>query len=71
MGHTKIISYQEVKSVMKQAEKNKPIDTIPDGAWEAGIINEDRDRKKQKNPNEITTDSQGNGYPVCRHRQES
>lgn len=56
---------------MKAAQKDKPIHTIPDGAWEAGIINEDHDRKKRQNPNDITTDSQGNGYPVCRNHKQS
>ncbi len=29
---------------MKAAEKDKPIHTIPEGAWEAGIINERTNR---------------------------
>lgn len=52
---------------MKVTEKNKPIHTIPDGAWEAGLISKQEDSLKQKRQNEITTDSQGNGYPTDKH----
>lgn len=52
---------------MKAAEKDKPIYTTPKGAWEGGIIN-NRETDDKKNPikhlNEITTDAQGNGYPI-------
>lgn len=49
---------------MKAAEKDKPIHTIPEGAWEAGIINERTNRLKHKNPDDTTTDFHGNGYPT-------
>lgn len=45
---------------MKQAYKKKSFQTIPDGVWESSSPNED----KKSNPNDITTDLQGNGYPV-------
>lgn len=48
---------------MKKAEKDNPINTIPKGAYEAGITNRSI-RNNDRNPNEITTDLQGNGYPV-------
>lgn len=54
---------------MKAAEKKKPIRTTPEGAWEGGIIN-DKNRFKHKNPNDITMDLQGNGYPVSRQEQD-
>lgn len=49
---------------MKAAEKDKPVHTIPEGAWEAGIINERNKKLTQKNPNDTTTDLQGNGYEI-------
>ncbi len=55
---------------MKPAFKDKKIRTTPKGAWEGGIVNE-RKEAKERDPNEITTDSQGNGYPVSVHKQNS
>lgn len=49
---------------MKSADKDKPIDTTPKGAWEGGIASFVNHAPMHRNPNEITTDSQGNGYPV-------
>ncbi len=49
---------------MKLAEKKEPIQTIPDGAWEAGMIHEKKNVSEKKRLNEITTDAQGNGYPI-------
>lgn len=54
---------------MKAAEKDKPIHTIPKGVWEGGIVNERKEN--HKNPNDLTTDSQGNGYPVFQQKQEN
>lgn len=48
---------------MKKAEKNNPVRTIPHGAYEAGATNQSI-RDNDWNPNDITTDIQGNGYPV-------
>ena len=55
---------------MKEAEKDKPIYTTPEGAWEGGVINERKNRIRHQNPNDITTDYQGNGYPVDRVEQD-
>ncbi len=49
---------------MKPTEKDKPVHTIPEGAWEAGMIHLKSDTPVHRDPNTITTDSQGNGYPV-------
>ena len=49
---------------MKPADKDKPIYTTPKGAWEGGIAS--LRKKTHKNPNTITTDLQGNGYPMPR-----
>ncbi len=48
---------------MKKAEKDNPINTIPKGAYEAGATNRSI-QNNNWNPNDITTDIQGNGYPV-------
>lgn len=55
---------------MKAADKDKPVYTTPKGAWEGGVINERKDRSGHKNPNDITTDAQENGYPVARVKQD-
>lgn len=53
---------------MKATEKKKPIHTTPKGAWEGGVVNERADERTEvtsrERLNEITTDSQGNGYPL-------
>ena len=51
---------------MKIPDKNKPIRTVPDGAWEGGLLHLKKDRPPHRSPDEITTDFQGNGYPVTR-----
>ena len=56
---------------MKATDKSKRIRTAPKGAWESGIINEEWHRSKRQHLNEITTDSQGNGYPISHKSQES
>lgn len=56
---------------MKATSKNKRIRTFPKGAWESGIINEKRKRSKEQHLNEITTDIQGNGYPVIQDGQNN
>lgn len=55
---------------MKAAKKDKPIHTIPKGAWESGIISDAKNASPQKHLNDITTDSQGNGYPILQHDQD-
>ena len=49
---------------MKVTDKDKQIRTAPKGAWESGDINEKKRRSRKQHLNEITTDIQGNGYPV-------
>lgn len=56
---------------MKVTDKNKSIRTAPKGAWESGVINEKKKPSKKQHLNEITTDSQGNGYPVCQKNQDA
>ncbi len=46
---------------MKKAEKDNPINTIPKGAYEAGSSNKSL---PNQNLNDLTTDIQGNGYPI-------
>lgn len=55
---------------MKPTDKDKSIHTAPKGAWESGIINAKRKHSGKQNPNDITTDIQGNGYPVSRKHQD-
>ena len=56
---------------MKAADKDKRIRTIPKGAWESGIINDEKNRSKKQHFNDITTDIQGNGYPVSHKNQDA
>lgn len=49
---------------MKQAEKDKPVHTAPKGVWEGSITLKKENKTKNEHLNEITTDEQGNGYPV-------
>lgn len=54
---------------MKLTDKKKPIRTIPEGAWESGSYSEGPEISEKKRLNEITTDYQGNGYPLSnKHR---
>ncbi len=55
---------------MKATDKKKSIATAPKGAWESGIINDRKNRSKEQQLNDITTDGQGNGYPVSRKYQD-
>ena len=58
---------------MKATDKNKRIRTAPKGAWESGIINENKKehRSKKQQLNDITTDIQGNGYPVSHKNRDN
>lgn len=56
---------------MKATDKDKRIRTAPKGAWESGIINEKEKRSKTQRLNDITTDMQGNGYPVIQKSQDA
>lgn len=55
---------------MKASDKSKRIRTIPKGAWEGGIINEKKNRCEKQHLNDISTDLQGNGYPVSHKNQD-
>lgn len=55
---------------MKQAESEKPIHTIPKGVWESSYPYKKGNKSKKEHLNEITTDAQGNGYPVSNSRQD-
>lgn len=56
---------------MKAADKNKSIPTIPKGTWESGIVVDKKERSQKQHLNDITTDIQGNGYPVTRKNQNN
>ena len=55
---------------MKRTAKDKSIRTAPVGAWESGIVNEKKKPCRRQHLNEITTDSQGNAYPIFRNKQD-
>ena len=55
---------------MKVTDKDKHIHTAPEGAWESGIINKKKEHSKKQHLNDITTDIQGNGYPVSQKNQD-
>lgn len=52
------------EAAMKKARDDKPVHTIPKGAYESGNINAELRKNKNNKLNDITTDSNGNGYPV-------
>ena len=56
---------------MKATDKDKVIRTVPKGAWEGGIINKKKKPSKKQHLNDITTDLQGNGYPVSNNKQSN
>lgn len=56
---------------MKAAEKDKQIHTTPKGVWEGSTTYKKEHKSKSVHLNEITTDSQGNGYPVSKTKQDS
>ena len=60
-----IIKTMEV--TMKITNKNGQINTIPDGIWESSPPEEDY----EPNKNDITTDLQGNGYPLNEEKQKN
>lgn len=55
---------------MKAPDKNKSIPTIPKGTWESGIVIDKKERSQKQHQNDITTDIQGNGYPIIREEQK-
>ena len=55
---------------MKVTDKDKPIRTIPEGVWESSNPNVKENCSKKQHLNNITTDIQGNGYPVSHKTQD-
>lgn len=55
---------------MKATDKDKTIHTMPKGVWEGGIVNERKKPSKEQQLDSITTDLQGNGYPIPEKRQQ-
>ena len=55
---------------MKAAEKDKPIHTTPKGVWESSTTYKKEHKTQKEHLNEITTDAQGNGYPISNSTQE-
>lgn len=55
---------------MKQAESDKPVHTAPKGMWEASTTYKKEHKTKNEHLNEISTDAQGNGYPVSGSGQD-
>ncbi len=55
---------------MKKAKGDNPINTIPKGVYEGGVINKEIRKNKNNELNDISTDTQGNGYPTNRHKEK-
>ena len=55
---------------MKVTDKDKRIRTAPKGAWESGSINEKENHSRKQHLGEITTDIQGNGYPISHKNRD-
>ncbi len=53
---------------MKVTGKKKPIHTIPGGVWESS---RPRSQKGKKDHPTLTTDLQGNGYPMNRSQNDA
>ena len=49
---------------MKKAKDDKRLQTIPEGSYEAGAMNRELRKNNSREVNDLTTDAQGNGYPV-------
>ncbi len=56
---------------MKATDKDKHIPTVPKGTWESGINNEKKKHSPKQHLNDITTDIQGNGYPVFQENRDN
>jgi hypothetical protein len=67
-GYTIFIKTQE--GIMKATDKNKIIHTTPKGAWEGGVINQRKKPSKKQHLEDISTDLQGNGYPIFQKGQK-
>ncbi len=55
---------------MKQAQKDKPIHTTPKGVWESSNTYKKEHKTRNEHLEEITTDAQGNGYPISKTQEE-
>lgn len=55
---------------MKISDKNKSIPTIAKETWESGIDIYQKERSQKQYLNDITTDIQGNGYPIIHEKQD-
>lgn len=55
---------------MQKPRDKETINTIPRGAYEAGTTDREMRTDECSHLNELTTDLQGNGYPVNRRRKE-
>ena len=55
---------------MKASDKNKNVRTVPEGTWESGIVIDKKNHSIKQHLNDITTDIQGNGYPIIHNNQD-
>ncbi len=55
---------------MKKAKDDKPTITMPKGAYECGTINQELRKNKNNSLNSLSTDIQGNGYPVSQSEKQ-
>ncbi len=55
---------------MQKPRDKETINTIPRGAYEAGTTDREMRTDERGHLNELTTDLQGNGYPVNRSGKE-
>lgn len=55
---------------MKATEKDKRIRTAPKGVWESSITNKKENPSQKQHLNDITTDIQGNGYPISHKNRD-
>ena len=55
---------------MQKPRDKETINTIPRGAYEAGTTDREMRTDERSHLNELTTDLQGNGYPVNRSGKE-
>lgn len=55
---------------MKASSNDKKIRTTPKGVWESSNANVKENRSKKQHLNDITTDIQGNGYPILGKKQD-
>ena len=58
------------RRIMKEAEKDKPVRTIPNGVWEGSRPGKQENQSETRYVNKQTTDAQGNGYPIPSKREK-